>query len=195
MPASWASTILLCAGFAVLSLRQTKYVISDDIDDLKGRSGGRRHLPRTDDAYADDDDLSSDHGGIIASEDRDGDDDDRPGDDIHEYDALGGMADFIQPEDGAIRSISLLGERNSGTRWIYGRVVLFSVLRLVVVVGNITIMSPSIRLEKMISILTHTPLPSRCPSSCRFLPSSVSPPVSHSITYYIYCHPPAAFFR
>ena len=98
MPASWASTILLCAGFAVLSLRQTKYIISDDIDDLKGRSGGRRHLPRTDDAYADDDDLSSDHGGIIASEDVDGDDD-RPGDDIHEYDALGGMADGDDERD------------------------------------------------------------------------------------------------
>lgn len=29
------------------------------------------------------------------------------------------MAAFIEPEDGTIKSISLLGERNSGTRWIY----------------------------------------------------------------------------
>ena len=31
-----------------------------------------------------------------------------------------GLADFIEPKDGTIKSISLLGERNSGTRWIYG---------------------------------------------------------------------------
>jgi len=30
------------------------------------------------------------------------------------------MAAFIEPKDGTIKSISLLGERNSGTRWIYG---------------------------------------------------------------------------
>jgi hypothetical protein len=30
------------------------------------------------------------------------------------------MADFHEPKDGTIKSISLLGERNSGTRWIYG---------------------------------------------------------------------------
>mmetsp|Transcript_8987 Transcript_8987/g.21874 ORF Transcript_8987/g.21874 Transcript_8987/m.21874 type:complete len:351 (-) Transcript_8987:318-1370(-) len=33
---------------------------------------------------------------------------------------VGGMADFREPKDGAIKSISLLGERSSGTRWIYG---------------------------------------------------------------------------
>ena len=27
---------------------------------------------------------------------------------------------FNEPEDGTIASIALLGERNSGTRWIYG---------------------------------------------------------------------------
>ena len=194
MPASWASTILLCAGFAVLSLRQTKYIISDDIDDLKGRSGGRRHLPRTDDAYADDDDLSSDHGGIIASEDVDGDDD-RPGDDIHEYDALGGMADFIQPEDGAIRSISLLGERNSGTRWIYGRVVFFC--------------SPSCRRRRQYNNNvpfhpprkndhdTHTHTPPISMSIIVSFPPVLRPPprVTFHYVYIIYCHPPAAFFR
>lgn len=31
-----------------------------------------------------------------------------------------GTSDFREPKDGTIRSISLLGERNSGTRWIYG---------------------------------------------------------------------------
>jgi len=30
------------------------------------------------------------------------------------------MAAFIEPKDGTIKSIALLGERNSGTRWIYG---------------------------------------------------------------------------
>ena len=30
------------------------------------------------------------------------------------------MAEFREPKDGTIKSISLLGERNSGTRWIYG---------------------------------------------------------------------------
>ena len=30
------------------------------------------------------------------------------------------MADFREPQAGTIKSISLLGERNSGTRWIYG---------------------------------------------------------------------------
>ena len=116
MPASWASTILLCSGFAMLSLLRTKTIDSNAID-IAGLS--RRYLPRTDDIFADNDLLSSppsssDQGGI-------GSDDDA-GDEIHDYDALGGMADFIQPEDGTIRSISLLGERNSGTRWIYGRV-------------------------------------------------------------------------
>ena len=27
---------------------------------------------------------------------------------------------FKEPKDGSIKSIALLGERNSGTRWIYG---------------------------------------------------------------------------
>ena len=36
-----------------------------------------------------------------------------------------GKADFHEPQDGTIQSISLLGERNSGTRWIYGYVVFF----------------------------------------------------------------------
>ena len=32
----------------------------------------------------------------------------------------GGKAAFREPTDGTIKSISLLGERSSGTRWIYG---------------------------------------------------------------------------
>jgi hypothetical protein len=36
---------------------------------------------------------------------------------------VGKLADFHEPIDGTIQSISLLGERNSGTRWIYGYVV------------------------------------------------------------------------
>ena len=40
---------------------------------------------------------------------------------------VGGLAEFHEPIDGTIQSISLLGERNSGTRWIYGCVL---VLRL-----------------------------------------------------------------
>ncbi len=35
----------------------------------------------------------------------------------------GGIAEFRDPIDGTIQSISLLGERNSGTRWIYGCVL------------------------------------------------------------------------
>ena len=31
-----------------------------------------------------------------------------------------GLVEFREPKDGSIKSISLLGERNSGTRWIYG---------------------------------------------------------------------------
>ena len=31
-----------------------------------------------------------------------------------------GLFPFNEPKDGSIRSIALLGERNSGTRWIYG---------------------------------------------------------------------------
>jgi hypothetical protein len=31
-----------------------------------------------------------------------------------------GLFEFKQPKDGSIKSIALLGERNSGTRWIYG---------------------------------------------------------------------------
>jgi hypothetical protein len=30
------------------------------------------------------------------------------------------LFDFREPKDGSIKSIALLGERNSGTRWIYG---------------------------------------------------------------------------
>ena len=107
---SWTSIILLCTGFAILSLHKTKYYTNNN--DVGGELGRRRSqldhaFLKTDDPY---DDLSSpsDH----QSDDH--------GDDIHYYDALGGMADFIQPEDGTIKSISLLGERNSGTRWIYG---------------------------------------------------------------------------
>jgi len=36
----------------------------------------------------------------------------------------GGMAEFREPKSGTIKSISLLGERNSGTRWIYGHLEL-----------------------------------------------------------------------
>ena len=35
-------------------------------------------------------------------------------------DDVGEMTAFREPKDGTIKSISLLGERNSGTRWIYG---------------------------------------------------------------------------
>jgi hypothetical protein len=31
-----------------------------------------------------------------------------------------GLFAFSEPKDGSIKSISLLGERNTGTRWIYG---------------------------------------------------------------------------
>jgi hypothetical protein len=31
-----------------------------------------------------------------------------------------GLFEFNEPTDGSIKSIALLGERNSGTRWIYG---------------------------------------------------------------------------
>ena len=36
---------------------------------------------------------------------------------------VGGLAEFHEPIEGTIKSISLLGERNSGTRWIYGCVL------------------------------------------------------------------------
>ena len=35
-------------------------------------------------------------------------------------DDVGEMTAFREPKGGTIKSISLLGERNSGTRWIYG---------------------------------------------------------------------------
>jgi hypothetical protein len=42
-----------------------------------------------------------------------------PTDDVDEGEGVE-MAEFREPKDGTIKSISLLGERNSGTRWIYG---------------------------------------------------------------------------
>ena len=110
---SWTSFILLCAGFAIVSLHETKYYTNniDEGGELgRRRSQSDRIFLRTDDPFEDVSSSSSDH----QLDDR--------ADDIHYYYALGGMADFIQPEDGTIKSISLLGERNSGTRWIYGRV-------------------------------------------------------------------------
>lgn len=35
-------------------------------------------------------------------------------------DVTNGLFEFNEPKDGSIKSIALLGERNSGTRWIYG---------------------------------------------------------------------------
>ena len=80
------------------------------VGDVQG--GHWEYVEDTTPAYTFFDDLSSSSSSDHPSDDR--------VDDIHYYDALGGMADFIQPEDGTIKSISLLGERNSGTRWIYG---------------------------------------------------------------------------
>lgn len=112
---SWTSIILLCAGFAIVSLHETKYYTNNndagDHDLGRRRSQSDRIFLRTDDPF---EDLSS-----SSSSSSDHPSDDRV-DDIHYYDALGGTADFIQPEDGTIKSISLLGECNSGTRWIYG---------------------------------------------------------------------------
>ena len=57
------------------------------------------------------------------------DDDDNTGIQREEKDLGGGgavigkLAEFHEPVDGTIQSISLLGERNSGTRWIYGYVI------------------------------------------------------------------------
>lgn len=94
---SWAAAILFCTVWAILSLQQARNRRQESKLDHPSR-------PRT-----------VPHGGITWSS--------RPvedGDDIHTLDLEDGMAGNIQPEDGTIKSISLLGERNSGTRWIYG---------------------------------------------------------------------------
>ncbi len=131
MPLSWSTIILLCTGFAILSLRETNYIHSKH--DASPSHERRR-------SESDDDVRHRPTGGIGTSERRStNDDDDESADvdfyDIRDYDASNGMthvglegkvgrggklADFVQPEDGTIRSISLLGERNSGTRWIFG---------------------------------------------------------------------------
>lgn len=54
------------------------------------------------------------------AEEEDGHGNGETGESFDEHTAKGELVDFREPADGTIKSISLLGERNSGTRWIYG---------------------------------------------------------------------------
>lgn len=107
----WASVIFMCIGSAMLSWRQTVYlnnfpnlVPADDFlvplenQDMWHESaydtGGNRNKVQ-----------------VVNSAVKEGTSKKR---DYY------GLAKFREPKDGTIKSISLLGERNSGTRWIYG---------------------------------------------------------------------------
>lgn len=104
----WASVIFMCIGSAMLSWRQTEYlnnfpnlVPADDfLVPLENQYVW--HEP----AY----DTDGNGNKVVNSAVKEGTSKKR----YH------GLAKFREPKDGSIKSISLLGERSSGTRWIYG---------------------------------------------------------------------------
>ena len=125
----WGSVLFMCIGTVLLSLRQSIYLnnfhfLSEPPDAISPIEDTRHYEGHPN--WMDSEDRLHDivGGGV--------EDDDSQDDIIGVEDNLSTestetikqdnieMTEFIQPEDGTIKSISLLGERSSGTRWIYG---------------------------------------------------------------------------
>ena len=125
----WGSVLFMCIGTVLLSLRQSIYLnnfhfLSEPPDAISPIEDTRHYEGHSN--WMDSEDRLHDivGGGV--------EDDDSQDDIIGVEDNLSTestetikqdnieMTEFIQPEDGTIKSISLLGERSSGTRWIYG---------------------------------------------------------------------------
>ena len=110
----WMSVTLMCIGSAILSWHQTIFftnfqsgddaIIIDEWVPMENDPELSQFIKenKIDDTSYDQPTQSKQHWN---DNDRDG---------------VGGMAPFREPKKGTIKSISLLGERNSGTRWIYG---------------------------------------------------------------------------
>ncbi|KAL7524750.1 hypothetical protein ACHAXR_000702, partial [Thalassiosira sp. AJA248-18] len=99
----WMSVMFMCIGSAMLSWRQTIFFSTLQTD----------FYPIVDEwvPMENQEQLQSQSQNSEDRSDRSVDGD---------VEGAGGTAAFHEPKDGTIKSISLLGERNSGTRWIYG---------------------------------------------------------------------------
>lgn len=101
----WLSVLFMCLGSAMLSWRQTIFIsiytnnFHGPTDDSPSFFNG-----------AEDDDDGVDRQSTSFQQTNNND--------VEKDDAS--LFKFREPADGSIKSISLLGERNSGTRWIYG---------------------------------------------------------------------------
>ncbi|KAL7534859.1 hypothetical protein ACHAWF_004974 [Thalassiosira exigua] len=96
----WMSVVLMCLGSAVVSWHQKRFLAGWQLDDTSTSS---------------DDDFSPlENKGRWRSAWL------RPWDRWVRPDVPSGTAAFREPKAGTIKSISLLGERNSGTTWMYG---------------------------------------------------------------------------
>ena len=127
----WGSVLFMCLGTVLLSLRQSIYLNNfhflseppdaiSPIEDIRHYEGHSNWMDSEDQLHnivgggVEDDDSQDD---IVGVEDKFTESTENI---IKEQQDNIEMTEFIQPEDGTIKSISLLGERNSGTRWIYG---------------------------------------------------------------------------
>lgn len=102
------SIILLCVGTVMLTLHQATFIVSfsqvaSPID------AWAPHMPSLTDERNGQSTRQA-HKKMDQSEDKDS----------HSENADRKIVEFREPKDGTIKSISLLGERNTGTRWIYG---------------------------------------------------------------------------
>ncbi len=120
----WMSVTLMCVGSAMLSWFQTLYLREHFQPDLPPSFDGNapvenqgRWKPQS--KQAKDRDATPIRGKAEKQPT-----DEKPqkllNEDVNRKAKNKELADFIEPKDGTITSISLLGERNSGTRWIYG---------------------------------------------------------------------------
>jgi hypothetical protein len=100
----WLSLFFMCIGSAIISFYQTllgefqpdlSYVDEWMPFENEGWAESKLHLRH-----------AQEHSGGISKEVR--------------VRNINGVFGFREPKDGSIESIALLGERNSGTRWIYG---------------------------------------------------------------------------
>mmetsp|Transcript_36200 Transcript_36200/g.76082 ORF Transcript_36200/g.76082 Transcript_36200/m.76082 type:complete len:378 (+) Transcript_36200:230-1363(+) len=112
----WMSVILMCIGSAMLSWRQTLFFSSFESDLSPSVGEWAPMESQQEERWQSHQQFQSeDHSDQLEDEDQSIQLDDEYG-----KDEASVMADFREPKDGTIKSISLLGERNSGTRWIYG---------------------------------------------------------------------------
>ena len=121
----WLSVLLMCVGSALLSWFQTLYLREHFQPDLPPSFDGNAPVEnqgwwkKPQSRQAKDRDATPIRGKAEKKPT-----DEKPqkilNDGVNMKAKDKGLAAFIQPKDGTIKSISLLGERNSGTRWIYG---------------------------------------------------------------------------